>query len=119
MGRIIRLVLVAAFAWAAWNGGLAAWRQFQFSDEVKRIAQFGPDKDPESIKVAVMQVAAALELPVVEPGIRIRQQERPPSLEIDVSYTVQIEILPRVYYPWTFTASAHGWFVPGGRAPVR
>ena len=119
MGRIIRLVLVAAFAWAAWNGGLAAWRQFQFSDEVKRIAQFGVDKDPESIKVAVMQVAAALELPVAAEDVRIRQREQPASLEIDVSYTAQVEILPRVYYPWTFTASARGWFVPGGRAPAR
>lgn len=115
MGRLIRLVVVAAIAWAAWHGGMAAWQQFQFSDEVGKIAQFGPDKDAESVRAAVMEAAAKLDLPVAEKDVRVRHQDRPAELYIDVSYTVQIEILPRFRYPWTFTTSAHGWFVPGGR----
>jgi hypothetical protein len=119
MGRIIRLLVVAAIAWAAWHAGLAAWNQFRFSDDVEKIAQFGPDKDAGSVLAAVLEAAARYDLPVAESNVRIRQQDRPAELYIDVSYTVKIEILPRVEYPWTFTSSAHGWFVPGGRAPLR
>jgi len=119
MGRLLRLVVVAVVAWALWHAGLAAWQQFQFSDEVEKIAQFGPDKDAGSVRDAVLAAAARYALPVTEKDVRVRHEERPPSLYIDVSYTVQIEILPRFFYPWTFTTSSHGWFVPGGRTPLK
>jgi hypothetical protein len=119
MGRIIRLLVTAAVAWAAWHGGMAAWKQFQFSDEVATIAKFGPDKDAGTVMAAVLQAARRYDLPVAEKDVRIRQEERPASLYIDVSYTVQVEVLPRFYYPWTFAANAHGWFVPGGRSPLK
>jgi hypothetical protein len=119
MGRLIRLVVFAAIAWAAWHGGLAAWRQFQFNDDVEKIAQFGPDRDAGSVLAAVLEAGARYDLPITEKDVRIRQQDRPAELYIDVSYTSKIEILPRYYYPWTFTTSAHGWFVPGGRAPLK
>jgi hypothetical protein len=119
MGRLIRLIVIAAVAWAAWHAGLAAWHQFQFTDEVEKIAQFGPDKDAGSVLAAVLDAAGRRHLPVTEKDVRIQQQERPVGVTIDVAYTVQIEILPRFFYPWTFTTSARGWFVPGGRTPIR
>jgi hypothetical protein len=119
MGRLIRLLVLAAIAWAVWHAGMAAWQQFQFSDEVETIAKFGPDKDAGSVMAAVLEAARRFDLPVTEKDVRIRQESRPASLYIDVTYTVQIEILPRFFYPWTFTTSAHGWFVPGGRTPLK
>jgi hypothetical protein len=119
MGRIIRLLVVAAIAWAAWHAGMAAWNQFRFSDEVEKIAQFGPDKDAGSVLGAVLEAAARYDLPVAEADVKIRQNQRPAELYIDVSYTVNVEVLPRFFYPWTFTVAAHGWFVAGGRAPLR
>jgi hypothetical protein len=119
MGRIIRLVVIAAIAWAAWHAGLAAWQQFQFTDDIEKIAQFGPDKDADSVLAAVLEAAARYDLPVHDKDVSIRRQERPSELYIDVAYTVRIEILPRYYYPWTFTTKAHGWFVPGGRTPLK
>lgn len=119
MGRLFRLLVVAAVAWAAWHAGIAAWNQFRFSDEVEKIAQFGPDKDAGSVMAAVLESAGRYDLPVTDKDVRIRQQDRPAELYIDVSYTAQVEVLPRVFYPWTFTSSAHGWFVPGGRAPLK
>ena len=119
MARLLRLLVVAAIAWASWHAGMAAWNQFRFSDEVEKIAQFGPDKDSASVLAAVLESAARYDLPVTEKDVRLRQQERPVELYIDVTYTVNIEILPRFLYPWTFTTSAHGWFVPGGRAPLK
>jgi hypothetical protein len=119
MVRLIRLLVIAAVAWAAWHAGMAAWQQFQFADEVEKIAQFGPDKDAGSVRDAVLDAAARYDLPVTEKDVRIRQEDRPASLYIDVSYTVRVEVLPRLFYPWTFTTSSHGWFVPGGRTPLR
>jgi hypothetical protein len=119
MGRAIRLAVVACIVWAAWHAGVASWRQFEFSDAVTQIAQFGVDRDEDSVRAAVLEEAAKLDLPVTPKGVSIRRQERPAHLYIDVSYTAQIEILPRYTYPWTFTTNAHGWFVPGGRIPPR
>jgi hypothetical protein len=119
MGRLLRLIVIAAVAWAAWHGGTAAWRQFQFTDDVEKIAQFGPDRDAGSVLAAVLDSARRYDLPVTEKDVTIRQEERPPSLFVDVSYTVRIEVLPRFFYPWTFTTNAKGWFVPGGRGPLK
>ena len=119
MGRLIRILVIAAVVWAAFHAGIAAWQQFQFSDDVTNIAQFGPDKDAGSVVSAVLEAAARYNLPVTEKDVTIRRQERPAELYIDVAYTVEVEILPRVMYPWTFKTSAHGWFVPGGRAPLK
>jgi hypothetical protein len=119
MARLIRLAVVACIAWAAWHAGMAAWQQFQFSDTVAQIAQFGADRDEVSVRAAVLEAAAKLDLPVTTNGVSIRRQEQPAHLYIDVSYTAQVEILPRYKYPWTFTTSAHGWFVPGGRLPPK
>jgi hypothetical protein len=119
MGRLLRLIVIAAVAWAAWHAGTAAWRQFQFTDDVEKIAQFGPDKDAGTVMAAVLGAARRLNLPVAEKDVRIRQESQPVSLYIDVSYTVQVEVLPRFFYPWTFTTNAHGLFFPGGRTPLK
>ena len=119
MGRLLRIIVIAAIAWAVWHAGMAAWQQFQFSNDVETIAKFGPDKDAGSVMAGVLEAAGRYNLPVTEKDVRIRQQERPAELFIDVTYTVPIEILPRFFYPWTFTTHARGWFVPGGRSPLR
>jgi hypothetical protein len=119
MARLIRLAVVACAAWAAWHAGAASWQQFQFSDAVAKIAQFGSDRDDEAVRASVLEAAAELDLPVTPAGVLIRRQEQPAHLYLDVSYTAQVEILPRFRYPWTFTTSAHGWFVPGGRIPSK
>ena len=119
MGRLIRLIIVIGVAWAAWHAGSAAWQQFQFSNDVEDLAKFGPDRDEADVRAAVLNAAAKYGLPVADKDIRVRKEGSPAGVYIDVSYTVQIEILPRVVYPWTFTSSAHGWFVPGGRARPR
>lgn len=119
MGRLIRLLVAAAVAWAAWHAGWAAWQQFQFANDVEEIAKFGPDRDEAAIRASVLEAAAKYGLPVQDSAVQVRRQDAPAGVYIDVSYTAQIEVLPRVVYPWTFTTSSHGWFVPGGRSPLR
>jgi hypothetical protein len=117
VGRLIRLAISALVLWAVWHAGAAQWQQFQFQDQIKQIAQFGADRDEETVRTAVMEAAAKLNVPLSADRVQVRKQDD--HVYIDVSYTAQIEILPRYKYPWTFTAAAEGWFVPGGRFPTR
>jgi hypothetical protein len=113
MGRIVRYVITAALLWAAWHVGSAQWQQFVFEDDVKQIAQCGADRDEEGIRAAVMEAAANRLVPLSADRVQVRRQSE--RLYINAAYTAQIEVLPRYHYPWVFTVSAEGWFVPGGR----
>ena len=110
--RVLKFAIVAAVLWAVWHGGEAQWQQFVFQDDLKQIAQFGGDRGEEAIRAAVMEAAASRRVPLSPDHVQIRKQAD--HLYIDVAYTLPVEILPRYRYPWTFTASADGWFVPGG-----
>ena len=117
MGRLIRLALVLLVFWAIWHWAAAEWQRFTFEDEVKLIAQFGADRDEDTVRAAVVAAAAKFEVPVAPERVAIRKQGD--HVYIDLSYTVPIEILPRYQYPWTYTITAEGWFIPGGRQPLR
>jgi len=117
MARLIRIAISALVLWAAWHAGTAQWQQFQFQDEIKQIAQFGADRDEETVRAAVMQAAAKLSVPLSPDRVQVRKNGD--RVTIETAYTAQIEILPRYKYPWTFYAAAEGWFVPGGRIPPR
>jgi predicted amidohydrolase len=117
VGRLIRFAISVLVLWAVWHAGAAQWQQFQFQDEVKQIAQFGADRDEETVRAAVMDAAARLRVPITADRVQVRRQND--RIYIDAAYTAQIEILPRYRISWLFTASAEGWFVPGGRFPTR
>jgi hypothetical protein len=113
MTRIIRFLIVGLIVWAAYHAGMAQWQQFQFSDALQQIAQFGPDQDEAAVRTAVMDAGVKFGVSLDPQRVSVRKLNE--HLYIDVSYTVQIEVLPRYKYPWNFEANAHGWFVPGGR----
>jgi hypothetical protein len=117
MGRLIRFAIVALLLWAVWHVGAAMWQQFRFEDQVKQVAQFGADRDEATVRGAVMEAATTLRVPLEAGRVNVRRQND--RLYIDLVYTARIEILPRYTYPWTFTVSAEGWFVPGGRIQAR
>ncbi len=112
-GRLLKFAVVAAVLWAVWHGGAAQWQQFVFQDDLKQIAQFGGNRGEEAIRAAVMEAATSRRVPLTPERLQVRTQAD--HVYIDAAYTVPVEILPRYRYPWTFTASADGWFVPGGR----
>ena len=114
-GRIFRYVIAAAILWAAWHVGAAQWQQFVFQDDLKQIAQFGSDRDEDTIRGAVMEAAATRRVPLSPDRLQIRKLAD--RLYIDAAYTAQVEVLPRYRYPWVYTVSVEGWFIPGGRIP--
>ena len=100
-GRILKFAIAAALLWAVWHAGAAQWQQFVFQDDLKQIAQFGSDRDEETVRAAVMEAATARRVPLSPDRLQVRKQTD--RVYIDAAYTVQIEILPRYRYPWTFT----------------
>jgi hypothetical protein len=117
MRRLISYAIAAAVIWAAWHVGAAQWQQFEFQDDLKQIALFGAEQGEEPVRAAVMEAAAARRVPLSPE--RLQVQRLADHLHLTATYTTQIEVFPRYTYPWTFTVSAEGWFVPGGRAPIR
>ncbi len=117
ISRLIKIVIAGLCVYAAWQIGSAYWQHYKFDDKVQQIAQFEVEKDEESIRAEILDEAGRLGLPVSAERVAIRRQAE--HLYIDVSYTRKIDILPRFSKPWTFTVSAHGWFVPGGRIPPK
>jgi hypothetical protein len=113
MGRVLRFVVAALVIWACWHAGAAQWQNFRFGDAVQQVAQFGVDKDEDTIRASVFTEAARLGIVLRPDAVAVRRSSD--HLYIDVAYTQAIEILPRYRYPWTFTARGDGWFVPGGQ----
>ena len=117
MARLIRYLIAALVIWAVWHAIAAEWQHFEFQDEVKQVAQFGADRDEATVRAAVLEAATKLEIPLEAERVNVRKQGD--HVYIDLTYTRPVEILPRYKYPWTFTVSAEGWFVPGGRFKTR
>jgi hypothetical protein len=117
MGRLIRFAVFALACWAIWHWAAAEWQRFTFGDQLQQVAQFGADRDEESVRAAVMAAADSVGVPLKPERLQVvKQGDR---VRIDLSYTVQIEVFPRYYYPWTYDVSAQGWFIPGSRLPSR
>jgi hypothetical protein len=117
MSRLIKFALAGLFLYAFWQIGATYWAHYKLDDAVQQIAQFDVDRDEETIRGVVIGEAARLGITVDPERVAVRKQGE--HLYIDVAYTRTIGVLPGVRRPWSFTISAHGWFVPGGRIPTR
>jgi hypothetical protein len=115
VSRIIRYAIVVAVLWAIWHAGLVQWRQFEFEDAIKQVAQFGADREVETVRAEVMAAAAKLGVPVVAEKVNVRREAD--HVYIDLTYVAPVEVFPRYFYSWTFSVVAQGWYIPGGRIP--
>ncbi len=117
LSKIIKLLVVLLIANATWRIGVVYVAHYKLEDAIQQLAQFEIDRDVEAIRARIMDEAARLGLPVDAERVSVRKEGE--HLYIDVTYTVPIEVLPRVTRPWNFVINAHGWYVPGGRTPIR
>ena len=117
ISRLIKIGIAGLCLYAAWQVGSAYWLHYKFDDKVQQIAQFEVDRDEEGIRLQILDEAGRLGLPVEAERVAVRRLAE--HLYIDIAYTRSIEILPRFRRPFTFKISAHGWFVPGGRTPLK
>jgi regulator of protease activity HflC (stomatin/prohibitin superfamily) len=90
------LVVVAVF-YGAWKLVPPYFYHFQFEEVVEteaRAATYGfPPKNEDEIRSAVYAKARGLEIPVTLQQIKVRRSEA--GVEIDVNYTVRVDLLMR------------------------
>lgn len=105
--RLVTLVVVLLIGHAGWKVGPPYLHYFEFKAKLDETARFSGDRSEREILARVVEVARALELPVTEQSVRVRQQAN--HIYIDVSYTQPLEVLPRYFYPWAVTISVDAW----------
>ena len=103
MKALIRLVIAALIIHATWRAGTVYWRHYQFRDGVRRTAQFAGRRSDQDLRMEVLEIAKAFDIPLDAGRVNVRRREN--HTLIDASYDERIELLPRYYYPWRFNVN--------------
>lgn len=110
MIRLLKLVVALAILYATWHGGVAFWRNYQFTDALAGIALAGTRSSTDELQARVIVAADAMKIPVAPEQITVtREGER---LVIEAKYIETIELLPSYYYPYLFTARGEAPILP-------
>jgi hypothetical protein len=97
---VLKLAIVALLLHASWRSGMAAWRYYNFKDEVRATAQFSAGKSESELQSRVLEIAARWQVPVDADHVAVRHDQN--HTTIDAVYTEKIEFLPTYRYPWEF-----------------
>ena len=109
MKSIIKLIIAALVIHGTWRAGAVYWQYHQFKDELQQLAQFSGNRSENELVGRVGEVANRLQVRVEPQRIAARREDN--RTFIDASYDVRIELLPRYYYPWTFTVHAEAFTI--------
>ncbi len=100
MKTLIKLVIAALIVHATYRAGTVYLRYYEFRDDVQQIAQFAGRQTDGDLRNRVMEAAQLHRIPLDPDAATIRRLNN--HLLIDATYTEQIELLPRYFYPWQF-----------------
>ncbi len=100
MKTIIKLVIAALVVHATWRAATVYLRYYEFKDQVHEAAQFSDRKPESELHARVLSLAKQHEIPLAPEALNVRRQEN--HMLVDATYTEQIELLPRYFYPWEF-----------------
>lgn len=110
---IIKALVLAVVAHAAFRIVPPFWRYYQFRDAVQETATFadtpslsGRRQTPDQVLDRLAKVAEELKVPVGREDFQLRMDRQ--ATTIDARYSVQLEYFPRQYYPWEFVVHAEG-----------
>ena len=100
MRLIIRIIVAAIIANAAWHIGTVYISHFRFKDAVKETTLFQGAKTDEQLKQRVLDLASQYDVPLSEDNVAVRRDHA--RIYVDASYTRTIEIVPGFRRPWGF-----------------
>ncbi len=110
LGKLLKLAVVILLLHAAWQVGSSYWTFYRFEDALQEVAQFGGNSTEQDLRASVKKVAADVGVPLEPERVTITRTQA--KLFIEADYQVQVQILPRYPYPWTFKASVSAWTRP-------
>jgi hypothetical protein len=98
---LLKLVLAALIANAAWRIGSAYVAFYKFKDAVTEEAQFGGEKSVDELRGRVTSLALQFDLPIDGDGVTIVKESQ--RTRIAGAYKKTIEVVPGFKYPWAFS----------------
>ena len=98
---IIKLLLVALLANAAWQLFTVYWAHFKFSDAVQQTTQFRGNKTDAQLRDRILELAGQFDVPITDENLAIQVVDN--HTRVDSSYTRRVELVPTFPYPWRFT----------------
>jgi hypothetical protein len=98
---LLKLVLAALIANAAWRVGSSYVSFYKFKDAINEEAQFGGDKSVDQLRERVVALAQQFDLPVDGDAVTISKENQ--RTRIAGSYSKPIEVVPGFKYPWSFS----------------
>lgn len=100
MRLLIRLVVAALIANAAWRVGSTYMAYYRFKDAVKETTLFQTGKSDDQLKQRVLELAQLYDVPLGEDDFVVRRANG--HTFVDGTYTRMIEIVPGYRRAWGF-----------------
>jgi hypothetical protein len=97
----LKLAVVVLIGYALYHVGDAYWDHYQFEDSVQQMAQFSEHLSADEIRDKVMQLAVSNDIPLAQDDLTVTHQNH--KIEINGSYTRDIQVLPTYVRHWDFT----------------
>jgi hypothetical protein len=99
---IVKLLIAALIANAAWHVMSAYASFWKFKDAVAQTTQFGNDKSVTMLKNRILQLATDYDLPVDDNSFTVTRSRESLHTVVEGSYTREIELVPGYSRPWPF-----------------
>ncbi len=97
---LLKLIVVALVANAAWHLMTAYTAHYKFKDSVQQTTQFGNSQTVEQLKTRILALASDYDLPISEDDLSVRREQF--HTIVDASYSKQIDLAPGFSQPWRF-----------------
>lgn len=104
---LFKLAIVLLIAHALFRFVPPYWSFTQFKWELKETAVGWREHPDGAVADEVLAIARKHNVPITQDNIRVRRQ--PDHIFVDVSYTVDMELVPTMKRPWTFDANIDAW----------
>jgi hypothetical protein len=101
MKLLLKLVVAALVANAAWRVGSSYVSFYKFKDALNEEAQFSADKSIDQLRDRVAALAQQFDVPVDGDAVTISKENQ--RTRIAGSYSKAIEVVPGFKYPWSFS----------------
>ena len=117
MKTLIKLIIAAVVVNAAYRGGSAYLKYYQFKDETQQMILFGQAEQVGDLTKQILGEAAKRDVPLDADDVMVTREGTRTLAE--VSYTENVEIFPRYFYPVSFSFNAEAYGVAGATGPTR
>jgi hypothetical protein len=101
MKLLLKLVVAALIANAAWRVGSSYVSFYKFKDAINEEAQFASDKSEDQLRDRIVALAQQFDLPLDGDAVTISKANQ--RTRIAGSYSKPIEVVPGFKYPWAFS----------------